>query len=273
MLKKFVGKVTGALIETVTEIHIDYVEKKEIKKAQAAERKEIARQIHKIQTEIKKLDSDYEKKEKQLMKRILYLSKKEDSLFTGKRRRIELRLEYESLSEELNRIESSYKEKRSKQVGLLCNIDACCDIPDGLLDEYTKPQNKPESQRILETDNETDYENEYVDNFNGWDNKQENGMNVTENKLYNAMFKIGLQPECQYPISYMTVDFAFPDYMVVVEINGPYHKSEEQKMIDKKRWFVLNSNGWKRRTYSADAVYKNPSGVARRIQKYLDNLY
>ncbi len=63
-----------------------------------------------------------------------------------------------------------------------------------------------------------------VDDFDQeWDIKLANGMNLTENKLYDAMLKIGLKPEYQYEISYMKVDFAFPKYNIVIEVNGPYH--------------------------------------------------
>ena len=102
-----------------------------------------------------------------------------------------------------------------------------------------------------------------------WDIKLDNGLNVTENKLFESMKRTGLNPKSQYEISQMTVDFAFPDEGVVIEINGPYHKTEEQKLRDKKRLFVLHKKGWKRKTYSAESVYKNPDGIAKQIAKLI----
>ena len=102
-----------------------------------------------------------------------------------------------------------------------------------------------------------------------YDIKSENGMNVTENKLYNSMLRLGLDPHPQYKIDKMTVDFAFPSEKIVVEVNGPYHNSVEQKKVDKARWFVLNKFGWKRISYDASAVYNNPDNYALKIYKRL----
>lgn len=102
-----------------------------------------------------------------------------------------------------------------------------------------------------------------------WDIKLKNGMNVTENKLYEAMLKLGLKPEPQYRISQMTVDFAFPDDKIAVEINGIHHRTEHQQTVDKKRWFVLNNLGWKRITYQAEWVYNNPDKYAQKIKEVI----
>lgn len=112
----------------------------------------------------------------------------------------------------------------------------------------------------MDEDNNFDHE---------WDIKLDNGLNVTENKLFESMKRIGLNPKSQYGISQMTVDFAFPDEGVVIEINGPLHDTEEQKLRDKKRLFVLHRKGWKRKTYSAKAVYKNPDRIAKQIAKLI----
>ncbi len=102
-----------------------------------------------------------------------------------------------------------------------------------------------------------------------WDIKLSNGMNITENKLFKTMNKIGLSPEPQYKISNMTVDFAFPYERVVIEVNGPHHDTEEQRKKDKKRLYVLNSLGWTRRTYGANSVHKDSRRVAKKIQKLI----
>ncbi|MCK5107455.1 MAG: DUF559 domain-containing protein [Nanoarchaeota archaeon] len=106
--------------------------------------------------------------------------------------------------------------------------------------------------------------------MDAWDTKLDNGMNVSENRLYEAMIKIGLDPQPQYKISQMTVDFAFPNEMLVIEVNGPYHESEEQKIIDKKRYYVLRELGWKRKTFRADTCYENAIDIAHIIEKKLD---
>jgi very-short-patch-repair endonuclease len=102
-----------------------------------------------------------------------------------------------------------------------------------------------------------------------WDIKLSNGLNITENKLFEAMKKIGLNPEIQYQISQMKVDFAFPEEMIAIEVNGPYHYTEEGKLRDKKRYFVLRKEGWKVKTFTAKSVYYNPDEVAKRIATLL----
>jgi len=114
--------------------------------------------------------------------------------------------------------------------------------------------------RMQDHDLELDYEH---------DIKDSEGFNVTERKLYDAMKEIGLNPSPSHKISRMTVDFAFPDEKLAIEINGPYHKSEKQKTADQKRWFVLQKNGWQRKSFDAARVYKNPREVAAVISSLL----
>lgn len=102
-----------------------------------------------------------------------------------------------------------------------------------------------------------------------WDIKKANGMNVTENRLYDSMCAIGLEPKCQYQIGLMTVDFAFPNEMVVIEVNGPYHESFEQTERDKKRWFVLHNDGWQVKSYRAKSVYEHSDFIAVKIAELL----
>ena len=101
-----------------------------------------------------------------------------------------------------------------------------------------------------------------------------NKLNVTENKLFQAMETVGLKPLAQHPISQMTVDFAFPKEKLVIEINGPLHENEEQQLRDKKRWFVLQKEGWNRKTFDASRCYHKPMEVAliirHLLQKYGD---
>lgn len=103
-----------------------------------------------------------------------------------------------------------------------------------------------------------------------WDIKQPNGLNITENKLFDAMKKIGLKPEPQYSISQMKVDFAFPEERIAIEVNGPHHYTEEVKLKDKKRYFVLKHNNWKVKTFSAKRVYYYPEDVAKEIKVLLN---
>ena len=101
------------------------------------------------------------------------------------------------------------------------------------------------------------------------DIKDSSGLNQTEKKLYHAMKSIGLSPVPQYKISRMTVDFAFPNERLAIEINGPYHNSEKQKLKDSKRYFVMQKNGWNRKSFDSNRVYEKPFEVAYIIRNLL----
>ena len=54
-----------------------------------------------------------------------------------------------------------------------------------------------------------------------------NKVSKTEDVLFEAMRSIGLNPERQYPISRMKVDFAFIKERLVVEVDGAYKRTKE----------------------------------------------
>lgn len=99
--------------------------------------------------------------------------------------------------------------------------------------------------------------------------RDKDGLNRTEHKLYVAMKGLDLNPEKQYKISDMTVDFAFPKEKLVIEVNGEYHKTEEQRKVDKRRWYVLHGLGWKRKTFNANIVNKAPVWCAEKIKEQI----
>ncbi len=113
---------------------------------------------------------------------------------------------------------------------------------------------------MMNTDLELDFEH---------DIKDSEGLNVTERKLLEALRELGLNPLPHFKISRMTVDLAFPEQKLAVEVNGTYHKSEKQKVADQKRWFVLQKNGWQRKSFEAARVYYNPREVAAVISSLL----
>lgn len=80
------------------------------------------------------------------------------------------------------------------------------------------------------------------------------------------MNQIGLFPKEQYQIGFMCVDFAFPDEQVVIEVEGPHHKEEEQRINDIKRGYVLRDYGWSVWRINAEKVYNNPMKMAYRVK-------
>ena len=118
-----------------------------------------------------------------------------------------------------------------------------------------------------------------TDEFDSYkDIKEENGMNQTENKVYDAMKKLGLDPKPQYEIgNHMHVDFAFPEKKVVIEIGkkgDKYHSTPEQINRDKRRWFALTQHyGWKIKTYGVDFAYNHPGLCAEKIKDLLNETH
>jgi very-short-patch-repair endonuclease len=98
------------------------------------------------------------------------------------------------------------------------------------------------------------------------------GQNRTEYALYKSMVAIGLKPKPQYKIDDLIADFAFPKEMLVIEVNGPDHYTEEGKERDRNRWFVLNDLGWKVRNFRAEKVHKHPDFIAQKIKEELDKI-
>lgn len=94
----------------------------------------------------------------------------------------------------------------------------------------------------------------------------------TEKLLLDKLNEIGLNPQPQFSIDKMTVDFAFPDVKAVVEIDGYYHNSVRQREADGNRDDYLQSQGWKIRRFPAEEVYKNPLKVAYKIKYFIDRI-
>ena len=92
-----------------------------------------------------------------------------------------------------------------------------------------------------------------------------NKVSKTEDRLYEAMLDIGLKPECQYPISRMKVDFAFPKEMLVIEVDGHYKRNSVgmKTLFERKR--ACEKEGWKVENFTAEEVFEDADKVARRI--------
>jgi len=104
------------------------------------------------------------------------------------------------------------------------------------------------------------------------------GLNTTERKLLEELNRLGLYPECQYKISEMRVDFAFPKYKIVVEVDGkgpeafnesgePYHNDDK----DNNRNQILQELGWKYLRFTAKRTFNDTHKVALQILYFIDH--
>jgi len=96
-----------------------------------------------------------------------------------------------------------------------------------------------------------------------------NKVSKTEEILFEAMEYIGLNPKRQYLISKHHVDFAFPERLLVVEVDGIHHRTREEVERDEKRRDVAENLGWRVKRFTAEEVYENPTKIAWKIKNLL----
>ncbi len=93
---------------------------------------------------------------------------------------------------------------------------------------------------------------------------------ATEKILLRSFRKHGLNPEEQYKIGNMRVDFAFPKEKIIIEVDGVHHSKRKQKIKDIRRNYFLKDEGWKVWRYKAEHCYKFPDYIARKIKERLE---
>lgn len=95
-----------------------------------------------------------------------------------------------------------------------------------------------------------------------------NTQSISEKKLIAELVNVGLYPKPQYKISEMHVDLAFPEKMMVVEIDGPFHKETKEK--DASRDHELTKRGWTVFRYPSNEAHDTPVELALKIRKEYD---
>jgi very-short-patch-repair endonuclease len=77
--------------------------------------------------------------------------------------------------------------------------------------------------------------------------------------------QVGVKFRRQHPIDPFIADFACIEAMLIVEVDGPSHRIEEQVAYDARRTAFLEAQGWRVLRISDDDVLSDPSGVMARI--------
>lgn len=77
-------------------------------------------------------------------------------------------------------------------------------------------------------------------------------------------------PHWQKIVSGFILDLAFPKDKLVVEVDGPYHATAEQRRRDARRSAVLESAGWTVRRLTDGEVFRDPAAAAARVIVWLD---
>ena len=106
-------------------------------------------------------------------------------------------------------------------------------------------------------------------------NAQANRSNMTEaeSALWQMAKGNGLGQKCrrQYVIGDYIVDFFFRQSMLIVEIDGGYHFTEEQQEEDKARQDWLEQQGYKVLRFTNEQVLVDTDNTINEIRKHLNN--
>jgi len=74
----------------------------------------------------------------------------------------------------------------------------------------------------------------------------------------------------QYSIGGFVVDFYCPRLRLVIEVDGPTHLGNEQKLFDKERQLCIEQLGIKFLRFTNRDIYKNMRGVIEMIYDFID---
>jgi len=82
----------------------------------------------------------------------------------------------------------------------------------------------------------------------------------------------GLKFRRQHPILFYIADFYCHVHLLVIEIDGGYHETEEQKVKDEERSEHLKSNGITLIRFTNDDVLKDLESVIKNISEVISSL-
>ena len=106
-------------------------------------------------------------------------------------------------------------------------------------------------------------------------NAQANRSNMTEAEsvFWQIAKGNGLGQKCrrQYVIGEYIVDFFFRQSMMIVEIDGGYHFTEEQQEEDKARQDWLEQQGYQVLRFTNEQVLVDTDNTINEIRKHLNN--
>lgn len=100
-------------------------------------------------------------------------------------------------------------------------------------------------------------------------------MTDSELKFWNAVRAhrlMGLKFRRQLPIGNYIVDFALPEYRLIVEIDGSQHAAESNRNKELNRTAFLESQGWHVLRFWNHEVLSDIDGVCDPILRYLTSI-
>jgi len=98
----------------------------------------------------------------------------------------------------------------------------------------------------------------------------QNRVSNLEKFFIGHLVSVGLKFKTQYPVNHYSLDVAFPDKKIAVEIDGDYwHSLPRMKKKDKKKDSHLQSLGWKVIRIKENEINANPEEAAKRVASFV----
>ena len=94
--------------------------------------------------------------------------------------------------------------------------------------------------------------------------------NRTEQKLWVALRKLGLNIRRQAPIGPYVADFACHGARLVIEVDGPLHDLFDVNVRDAARTEWLRTQGYAVIRFSAADAYNDPDGVTEKVREAIE---
>ena len=95
--------------------------------------------------------------------------------------------------------------------------------------------------------------------------------NLLWEKLKNKQFK-GCKFRRQHPIHHFIVDFYCHELKLIIEIDGKYHDSEEQKKKDFNRTELLQFQGLSEIRFTNEEIINDMGSVLKKLEEQIDYL-
>lgn len=87
-----------------------------------------------------------------------------------------------------------------------------------------------------------------------------------EEKVFQSMKKLGLQPRLQIPFHTFWLDMCFIDEKVAIELDGKkYHDNSEAKKRDARKDALLRSEGWSVERFDGWLAWRSPDVIAAKV--------
>jgi len=98
----------------------------------------------------------------------------------------------------------------------------------------------------------------------------QNRVSELEKFFAKCLESMGLKFETQYSVNHYSLDVAFPEKKIAVEIDGDYwHSLPNIKKKDKRKDFHLKSLGWKVMRIKENEINANPEEAAKRVASFV----